>query len=145
LIDYESSTITFVPHDSNMKGFGKNYNVVALDYHQNDGDLPIIDLNLYGKDLKLGFDTGANICVFDQIHSSLLTDAELQNKTIDKLQIQSCEIIDVPYLLNDFDELNKGRSEKIDGLISADALATQKIFVDSKRSKIFLLWDKSAS
>jgi len=145
LIDNESSTITFVPHGSSMKGFGKNYNVVSLDYHQNDGDLPIIDLNVKGKDLKLGFDTGANISVFDQLHSSLLDDSESQKMLIDKLQIQSCELIDVPYLLKDFDELNRGRSVKIDGLISADALATQKIFVDSKRSKIFLLWKKSAS
>lgn len=146
MIDYETSTITFVPHGANFSTIGKNFNVVALDYKQDQYDLPVIDITLEGKPLKLGFDTGANICVFDQKHRTLLssnTTAKPDYFSLSKLHIQQCKLNNVPYLLEDFGELNKNRTQKIDGLISADALSTEKIFIDSERRKIFLLWDKS--
>lgn len=148
LIDHETSTITFVPHGANLSGMVKHYNVVALDYDQDQDDLPIITIDLVEEELKLGFDTGANICAFDQKYKSKLSINSTVNTNslmLDKLHLGQCEISDVPYLLKDLDELNKTRSSKIDGIISADALATQKIFIDSQRNKIFLMWDKKSS
>jgi len=145
MIDYQTSTITFVPHGTNFSTIGNNFNVVALDYKQDQYDLPVIDITFEGKPLKMGFDTGANISVFDQKHRTHLfsnTTSKPHYFSLSKLYIQQCELSNVPYLLENFGELNKNRTQKIDGLISAYALATQKIFIDSERRKIFLLWEK---
>jgi len=148
LIDHECNTITFVDHSYNKCAFDKHYNVISLDFVQEKNDLPIVQVTIGEHKLRLGFDTGANVCVFDHQYKSLLSSSTTPNVnylSLHKLQIQQCEINDIPYFLEDFEELNKTRIQKIDGILSADVLATQKIFIDSKRSKIFLLWDKDVS
>lgn len=148
LIDHEYKTITFVDHSYNKCAIDKHYNVISLDFVQEKNDLPIIQVTVGEHELRLGFDTGANVCVFDTKFNECLaanSDMSGSNATLRDLKIQNCELKNVPYLIKSFDEINANRSQKIDGLISADALAAKKIFIDSKRNKIFFLWDKIAA
>jgi len=148
MIDHEYNTITFVEHSYNKCAIDKQYNVISLDFVQEKNGLPIIELTIGEHELRLGFDTGANVCVFDTKFTERLaaySDLSDSNTALRDLKIQNCELKNVPYLIKSFDEINADRSQKIDGLISADALSTKKIFIDSKRKKIFLLWDKSAA
>jgi len=148
LIDQEQSTITFVDHSYNKYSLNKQYNVISLDFEQDKDDLPVVKVLVEGKELHLGFDTGANVCVFDSKLAYSMSDSYdpgTDNRLLKNMRIQNCDIKDVPYIIKNLEDINANRVQKIDGIISTNSLATKKIFIDSRRKKIFLLYDRVLS
>lgn len=142
MIDYDNNTFRLVSSDSPSTHLSANYNVVATSYTQEKGDLPVIEVAINDSKLKLGFDTGANISAFDANHTALLKSSSSNNSELNELKLSQAVIKQLPYLIKDMASVNDSRSLDIDGIISAEALATNKIFIDSDRKKIFLFWEK---
>ena len=142
MIDYDNMLFTLVTEDFHDITFSSSYNVVDVSYTQNKDDLPIIQANVGGKQFNLGFDTGANLSVFDRTHTDLISEHSSFQLELDDLTINNAIISNLPYQIKDISVLNEARELTLDGIISAEALATNKIFFDPNRKKIFLFWEK---
>lgn len=145
LIDYDNQVVELIDKLDSPGLNGENYDVIAIPFTQDNMDLPVIEIEIDGSLFDLGFDTGANICVFDHLKETQINACSSGGFELNSMKVNNARITKVPYVFKDFTEINLQRNTKIDGLISADVLATNKIFIDSNKNKIYLLWKKSMS
>ena len=105
-------------------------------------------VKVQGIDLKLGFDTGANTNVLDIRYRDEFFKKNYQANPTDMyylldIALRNVRVDNAPFLFMDMSSINSSPVRLLDGILSVSSLNADKVFFDTKKSRIHLFWSKN--
>ena len=145
IIDYENNKLIISPHRHYLQADDiKEKHLLKMDMATILDDLPIIDVQLKNQKLQFAFDTGAPLNIIDHklansIKSSILYIDDMYLERGTKIENSLFRSED----LERFSDQIKG--QKLDGILSVNSLNADKVIIDRRTSRIFVIWDREKS
>ncbi len=135
LIDYKGKKISFLA-SGKLNDLKPTFShVVVLPFISHYENLPVVNINLKGEELRMSFDTGAGITVF----SKGILDDDIS--IVKEIALGSLKIQSMPVLQSNTSQFIDEDGNRLDGILSVNSLNADHVLISSKRKSIFLFWD----
>ncbi len=158
LLDYQNKTINLLPSGEKHSIEGRE-EVLAIPF-KTRGHMPVIEMYIGNKKLRMGIDTGSEANLLDERFKRKLRKYYAQDFTtryvrgidrstiktcsvkIDLGQIQHLQLGEMEYLFTDMSFLNSGYGKRMDGILGYPFLKSHLISIDFSKRMIYVLKDK---
>ena len=138
LIDYKDSKLSFINSEklkSVLPPFSEVIAIPFLSYYKN---LPVVEVKVQGELLRMSFDTGAGVSI---VSDSLI---KVKGTNLDDVQLGLLKIQSLPIVSKDMSEFSDENGHTLDGIISVNALNTDRVLISRRKKMIYLFWEDLA-